>query len=332
MVKDTIRSMSLYKVGNIWYYYLTVNGERFRNTTGTSDKKQAQIVHDQVRTDLKQRKSSGFTLADALRIWLNEKERSEKEKSAIRVLLRCYPSRPITEVIPHELVASLKPRKDATINRTINIVNTALKMAHEQNKCREIKLKRKPSKNTRLRFLTKDEWTRLHSLLADHIKDIAGFAVYTGLRYSNVIKLKWRNVDLDRHLVWVDSVDSKSRKTISVPLSDKAIEILKRQEGKHGEFVFTYNAKPISSIKTSWNKSLIKAGIDVVVEKDEDGNETKKSTFRFHDLRHTWASWHVQAGTPLPVLKELGGWHDMSMVMRYAHLAPDHLRAYVNNT
>lgn len=46
---------------------------------------------------------------------------------------------------------------------------------------------------------------------------------------------------------------------------------------------------------------------------------------RWHDLRHTWASWHVQAGTPLLALKELGGWSSIDMVMRYAHLAPDHL-------
>ena len=47
--------------------------------------------------------------------------------------------------------------------------------------------------------------------------------------------------------------------------------------------------------------------------------------FRWHDLRHTWASWHVQAGTPLLVLKELGGWASLDMVLRYAHLSADHL-------
>lgn len=50
--------------------------------------------------------------------------------------------------------------------------------------------------------------------------------------------------------------------------------------------------------------------------------------FRFHDVRHTWASWHVQGGTPLQVLKELGGWATFEMVLRYSHLAPDHLAAH----
>ncbi|HYA58847.1 MAG TPA: tyrosine-type recombinase/integrase, partial [Burkholderiaceae bacterium] len=52
------------------------------------------------------------------------------------------------------------------------------------------------------------------------------------------------------------------------------------------------------------------------------------SDFRWHDLRHTWASWHVQGGTPLFALQELGGWESAEMVRRYAHLAADHLAPY----
>lgn len=53
--------------------------------------------------------------------------------------------------------------------------------------------------------------------------------------------------------------------------------------------------------------------------------------FRWHDLRHTWASWHVQSGTPLNVLQELGGWESVEMVQRYAHLGRSHLAAYADN-
>jgi len=54
------------------------------------------------------------------------------------------------------------------------------------------------------------------------------------------------------------------------------------------------------------------------------------NNFRWHDLRHTWASWHVQAGTPLHVLQELGGWESVEMVRRYAHLSTTHLAEYVD--
>lgn len=50
--------------------------------------------------------------------------------------------------------------------------------------------------------------------------------------------------------------------------------------------------------------------------------------FRWHDLRHAWASWHVQQGTPLYALKELGGWETLEIVKHYAHRAPEHLKAY----
>ena len=63
-------------------------------------------------------------------------------------------------------------------------------------------------------------------------------------------------------------------------------------------------------IGSAWKRALKRAGIE---------------NFRFLDLRHTWASWHVMNGTGLQELMELGGWKSYEMVLRYAHLAPEHL-------
>ena len=68
--------------------------------------------------------------------------------------------------------------------------------------------------------------------------------------------------------------------------------------------------KRIQQSSTAWGLAKQRAGIE---------------DFRFHDLRHTWASWHVQSGTSLPELMELGGWKSYEMVLRYAHLAPEKL-------
>jgi integrase len=71
---------------------------------------------------------------------------------------------------------------------------------------------------------------------------------------------------------------------------------------------------PITQVSTkAWYAALDRAGI---------------KEFRWHDLRHTWASWHVQQGTRLFALQELGGWESAEMVRRYAHLAADHLAPY----
>ena len=73
----------------------------------------------------------------------------------------------------------------------------------------------------------------------------------------------------------------------------------------------TYKGKPITNANTrAWREALIRAEIE---------------DFRWHDLRHTWATWHRRAGTPTHELQRLGGWRTASMVERYAHLAPDHL-------
>ena len=92
------------------------------------------------------------------------------------------------------------------------------------------------------------------------------------------------------------------------------LALMTKQLGKHATHVFTYRGRPITQVNTkAWYAALEKAGIE---------------DFRWHDLRHTWASWHVQNGTPLFALQELGGWESAEMVRRYAHLAADHLAPY----
>ena len=81
--------------------------------------------------------------------------------------------------------------------------------------------------------------------------------------------------------------------------------------------MFTYAGHPIKRPDIlTWQRACQKTGI---------------TDFRWHDLRHTWASWHVQAGTSLQTLMELGGWSSYDMVLRYAHLAGEHLHSAAGN-
>jgi len=100
------------------------------------------------------------------------------------------------------------------------------------------------------------------------------------------------------------------------PLNADALAVIKRRKGSHPRFVLSRNDKHIrGGDDRMFGKAVADAGIE---------------HFRFHDIRHTWASWHVQGGTPLMVLKELGGWETIEMVQKYAHLAPSHLVAHAN--
>ena len=163
-------------------------------------------------------------------------------------------------------------------------------------------------------WLTREQAHRLIEELPEHLAEMVRFSLATGLRKANVTELEWSQVDLERRVAWVHPDQAKARKAIGVPLNAEAILVLRRQVGKHSRFVFTHRGKPVRNVNTkAWKAALGRAGI---------------TDFRWHDLRHTWASWHVREGTPLNALQELGGWESVDMVRRYAHLAPDHLAEF----
>jgi integrase len=189
------------------------------------------------------------------------------------------------------------------------------------------KLARKVEKNKKIRsWLTHDQWDRLYAELPVHMRPMAQFAVESGLRQANVLQLRWSQLDLDRQLVWIEASEMKGGKAIAIPLSQGALEVLRGQVGQHVDFVFTFRSKPIKEIKTAFIAACVRAEVG---QFDEAG---KYSGFTWHGLRHTWATWHIQNGTPLEVLQKLGGWSDLRMVMNYAHHSPGHLASYANNT
>lgn len=123
--------------------------------------------------------------------------------------------------------------------------------------------------------------------------------------------MEWNQVDFENRHAHIKGTDYKNGKGHGIPLKDLALQVLESQIGKHKTRVFTFNAQPISTANTAaWTKALKRAGI---------------TDFRWHDLRHTWATWQRKAGTTTAELQRLGGWKTAAMVERYAHIAPDGL-------
>ena len=219
------------------------------------------------------------------------------------------------DVIARIKEARLKDVGRSTTNRYLAVVRAILKRAVDEwdwlDKAPKVKLFKESE--GRVRFITPEQVQALLRELPAHQQDMVLFALQTGLRQSNVFKLEWLQVNLEQGHMWVNAADSKNRKPIAVPLNREALAVLHRQLGKHPERVFTYTGKPIANANTrAWRSALKRAGIN---------------DFRWHDLRHTWASWHRMQGTPTHELQQLGGWKTGAMVERYAHLAPDHLAA-----
>jgi integrase len=202
----------------------------------------------------------------------------------------------------------------ANANRYLALIRSILRRARDDwewlHRIPKVRLYRESTR--RIRWITRDEAARLLQELPDHLGEMARFSLSTGLRQRNVSFLKWNQIDMQRRVAWIHADEAKAGRPIAVPLNEDALEVLRSRLGQHLEYAFVFQGQPVARCSTkAWYAALERAGIE---------------NFRWHDLRHTWASWHVQSGTSLQELMELGGWASLEMVMRYAHLAADHLQ------
>lgn len=323
--------MALYKRGSTWWTRFSFDGKEIRRPTGTTDKIQAREYEDQLRSSLWRQKKLGerpkYIWQDAVIRWLEEKShnRSNKDQIAhLRWLGKHLDGYVLSEISRDVLVNVSKARKsggvsNSTVNRTLEVARAILKAAEKEWGWTDSspKVRMLPEPKRRVRWITQDEAERLLSFLPSHTAEIARFSLMTGLRKGNVLNLKWQQVDLTRRVAWIHHDEIKTKKAVSVPLNQGAVEVIRRQLGKHQTHVFSFNGRTVKEVNTkAWRKALKSSGI---------------KNFRWHDLRHTWASWHVQAGTSLQALQELGGWSSFEMVLRYAHLSAGHLAEYAEN-
>ena len=202
--------------------------------------------------------------------------------------------------------------KPATVNRYLALIRNLLRMARDEWQWIDSipKIRMLAGEIERDRWLTREDANRLISVCPPHLAALVRFALATGCRAREITGLEWNRVDLERRTAWLNQ--TKNGTPRGVPLNADAVEVLQKQVGKHPAFCFTYRGVPIrwDLTNTAWVNAVRKAEL---------------GDFRFHDLRHTWASWHRQAGTSCDELKDLGGWKTRSMVDRYAKYATENL-------
>ena len=319
--------MSLYrrsKGGNWWIDTTLATGERVRQSTCTKDKKLALEFYDELKADswktVKLDVTPDYLWQEAVTQWMADKKGKssiEKDKMICRGV-RKYLDDVKLKDINRKLLKKItddkaKETSEATANRHMDLIRAILRKAVDEwdmlDKAPKVPMFSCDTK--RIRWLTKHEASRLILHSPEHLKGMIRLSLATGLRHRNVTQLKWSQIDMQRKVAWIYADEAKGKKAFSVPLNSEAIDVLRQQIGKHDEFVFTYKGNPVKDAnKRAFKNALKKAGID---------------NFRWHDLRHTWASWHVQAGTSLYTLQTLGGWQSIEMVQRYAHLSSDEL-------
>ena len=317
--------MSIYrnKYGIYQISFRTPSGERFRRTTGTTDRQLAQELHDKLKHDMWRQEhldeKPKHLWDEACIRWIQENQ-GKKSLSADKIKIRLLTELRglLLEDMTRDLIHSVVNRKTcsgSTKNRYFALIRAILNKCVNEwdwlDKAPKLKLHKEPKK--RIRWLYPEEAQRLVNALAHlpYMQHLVIFSLATGLRQANVLNLKWEQIDLKRQVAWIYPDQAKAGRAIGVPLNRTAMQVL-MDRPRVSDYVFTHSqgarVKSISS--RVWREALEKAGI---------------TDFRWHDLRHTWASWLVQQGTPLAALKEMGGWESVEMVQRYAHLAPEHL-------
>jgi integrase len=345
--------MSLCRRGRIWWGEFTAKGyPKTQESSGTRNRQAAQEWHDRRAAELwrvrklgdRPRVAFADAAADRLIGFSKDKKSHADDKLHLSTMLALKKGdAPMLPVWLEELTTTrmtairdhLRAERGltpTTLNKYLSVLSGIWKYAHQTEKVAAVPaiptFKRR-QKGTTIRFtvLTPEQAATLFSELPGHLLPMVRFALSTGLRDANVRGLLWENVDLARRVARVWAADAKAGELIPVPLSDDAVAVLQGCLGHHPTHVFTYPKigkggivkwrRPIASgsNNTAWRSARKRAGLPAL---------------RWHDLRHTWATWHAQAGTPAIVLQALGGWKDARMVRTYTHLAAIDLLDHAN--
>ena len=332
-------SIFLHPKTGIWYVQVTSpSGQRIRRSTGTRDKVAAKEFHDTLCADFWRVKRLGeapkYTFDQAALAYLESLEgrsnyrnaeqhvRHWREHFGGKTLCSLTTDAIDTACPTHKTLHSgaREPLAAATKNRFLATLSKMLNDAKRRGWMQSVPYIRKYRENNqRETFLTPEQASDLlEALGTGWMRDISEFALATGMRAGEILSLEWANVNLERGLVSVLASKAKSGCSRPVPLNPSARSVVERRKGLHKQFVFARAGKQTHEIdRRVFERALKAAGI--------------APGFRFHDLRHSWASAHAQAGTPMLTLQRLGGWKTLSMLNRYAHLSADDLAQFADN-
>lgn len=166
----------------------------------------------------------------------------------------------------------------------------------------------------RLRYLTGEEMDALIAACSPHLKPIVVTALHTGMRKSEILGLKWQDLDFGVRTIMVHQTKNNERRVI--PMNRTLYEELRQlPRHLHSPYVFcNEQGERYDEVKRSFNTACRRAGI---------------MDFHFHDLRHTFASHLVMNGLNLKTVQTLLGHKDIRMTLRYSHLSREHLQAAV---
>lgn len=322
------------KRGSTWYIDFTFKGRRIMEAVGP-DRKLAEAVATKRENEIFEGKffpekgKSKFKFKELAAEYMEKHSRRNKrswrrDEVSLKSLLPYFGDTYLDDITPKmiENYRGLRGEqgvRPATINREHALLKNMFTKAVHWDYARENPAKKVPlaKESKRIRFLSKDEIKRLLEAAdtewAPYLKPIIILALNTAMRRGEILNLKWEDVDLTRRVIQVKQ--AKNDQPREVPMTDWLFETIRawRKKRLDNDYVFSNNnMQPLISFRNAFEKALKRAGIE---------------DFRFHDLRHTAASYLHMAGVDIKDIKEIGGWKTLRMVDRYTHISTEHKRA-----
>ena len=333
----------LRKRGKTWYFEFMYKGRRYYEKIGNVSKTVAKEIANEIRSRIIKgeyipTKIQNITFQNIAQQYIewymsksNARNRTKAEhKRQVQRLVEYFGRYKLQDITYH-VIESYKSKRlsDGVSHRTVNYELTILKSIFNRAKDRGFindipNIEKFPNADKEIvRYLSREEAERLISACPEWFKPIVIFALNTGLRAGEIFSLRWEHVDLDNKVLYVEARNTKTKKVYKIPMNDTVYKLLKTlilNKKEHG-FVFTNRfGKPYkyedSTYRKTFKRACEKAGI---------------KNFRFHDLRHTFASWVAMKSKDLYALEKLLSHSSPEVTKRYAHLTDDYLRQVINS-
>ena len=325
-----------------WASYTNASGQRTRRSTGTADRREADRLlskwkfeaHRQQHWDEQPPHTFDEMMLRYLDDTRHKKRSAERDVRIARHLYRFLSGREVESLTATDIHFYIAERrrnriKDTTIRRELALLSSAINHARtwwDWKLLNPVAGRRPTQGKGRVRWLSRTDARRLIQAAeseprAPHLADFIRLALHTGMRKGELLGLEWGRVGLPEGLIYLEPHHTKTGERRTVPLNGvarAALVNLARFRAHYcpgSPWVFgNKNGERIQDIKKGFATACQRAEI-----KD----------FHPHDLRHTCAAWLVSAGVPLPEVRDLLGHRSVQMTERYAHLAPDNVRAAV---
>jgi len=328
--------------GGIWWMHMRHNGRRIQRSLGTTNKKSAQKIENRIKDEINEGKyfekliGCNKTFSSMMDKFMAEhapkvSPNTQKSYSSyLKHLNRFFGETKLVIIAPKNISEYKAVRygegvKPSTVNRELSMLSKAFNIAVKEWEWLKdnpvSKVPKDKENNERDRWLTIDDEERILDNCPERLSEIVIFALNTGLRQDELLSLEWSRVNLSDKTILIQK--TKSGKPRTIPLNQITLELLNKKFGEKvrslQDVVFVNRAGKkmcASKLRKDFKKVLTNAEIE---------------DFKFHDLRHTFATRLAQKGIDIYKIAKLLGHEDIKMTQRYAHHCPESLRSGVES-